>query len=315
MTSHAPTWQSAHRAWQPALLAWPTYALLVLLAAIWGASFTLIKVAVDTIPAVTLTASRLILAAAVLAVVALIAGQRFKPTRRLVLGIAAAGFFGNALPFTLISWGEEVIDSGLAAILMAVMPLTTVFLAHLFTGDEKLNTRKLAGVILGLAGLVVLIGPAKLTSLGTETIRQLAVAGAALCYGINAIITKRLLSIPPMALAAAIIAVSAVMMIPASLILDQPWTLSPSSPSLWATIGLGVLQTALATLIMFQLIARQGATFFAQINFLVPLAGVAYGVIFLAERPAANAYLALAIILTGIAIARSGMGKRLTEKS
>lgn len=285
------------------------YALLIVLALIWGGSFTLIKVAVETIPALTLTAMRLTLAAAILAVVAWFAGQRFKPTPRIVFGIAAAGLFGNAAPFTLISWGEEVIDSGLAAILMAVMPLTTILLAHLFTGDEKLNARKIAGVLLGLIGLVVLIGPAKLSGLGSETIRQLAVAGAAFCYGINAIITKRLLSIPPMALAAAVIAVSAVMMIPASLFVDRPWTLTPGSAALWATIGLGVLQTALATLIMFQLIARQGASFFAQINFLVPLAGVLYGVLFLAERPGANAYLALLVILAGIAIARSGMSK------
>ncbi len=285
------------------------YALLILLALIWGGSFALIKVAVETIPAVTLTAMRLVLAAAILAIAVLIAGQHFKPTPRLLFGIAAAGLFGNALPFTLISWGEEVIDSGLAAILMAVMPLTTVFLAHLLTSDERLNARKLAGVVLGLIGLIVLIGPAKLASLGTETIRQLAVAGAALCYGINAIITKRLLSVPPMALAAAVIIASAIMMIPASLIIDTPWTLAPSGPALWAAAGLGVLQTALATLIMFALITRQGASFFAQINFLVPLAGVFYGIVFLAERPAANAYLALAIILAGIAIARSGMGK------
>ena len=99
------------------------------------------------------------------------------------------------------------------------------------------------------------------------------------------------------------------MLIPMSLLLDQPWTLSPDRPGIWSAIALGVLQTALATLIMFALIARQGASFFAQINFLVPLAGVFYGIAFLAERPAANAYLALAIILCGIAIARSGMGK------
>lgn len=286
------------------------YALLLTLALIWGGSFPLIKIGVETIPAISLTALRLALAAAFLTIVALLARQRLRNDPRLWGGICLSALFGNALPFTLISWGEEVIDSGLAAILMAVMPLTTVLLAHLFTSDEKLNARKLTGVLFGLAGLVVLIGPHKLASLGTETIRQLAVAGAAFCYGINAIVTKRLLAAPPIALAAGVIAVSAAMLVPASLLIDHPWTLSPSAPSLWAAVALGLLQTALATLVMFALITRQGASFFAQINFLVPLAGVFYGVAFMAERPAANAYLALAIILAGIAIARSGMKRR-----
>ena len=285
------------------------YALLVLLALIWGGSFALIKLAVPTIPALTMTAARLSIGAAVLTAVAVVAKQGLTLNRRLLSGIAAAGLFGNALPFSLISWGEEVIDSGLAAILMAVMPLTTVLLAHLFTGDERLNARKLTGVLLGLAGLVILIGPTKLASLGSETVRQLAVAAAAFCYGINAIITKRLLFVPPIALAAAVVSASAVMLVPFALIVDAPWALQPSTTSIWSTIALGVLQTAVATLIMFALIGRQGASFFAQINFLVPLAGVFYGVVFLAERPAANAYLALIVILTGIAIARSGIGK------
>lgn len=287
----------------------PDYTLLIMLALIWGGSFALIKLAVDTIPTLTMTAARLLLGAEVLTLVAIIARQGLPPNRKLLFGIAAAGLFGNALPFSLISWGEEVIDSGLAAILMAVMPLTTVLLAHLFTGDEKLNRRKLAGVALGLVGLVVLIGPDKFATLGSQTVRQLAVAAAALCYGINAIITKRLLFVPPLALAAAIVTASAIMLIPFAVMMDHPWTLQASQTSIWATIVLGVLQTAIATLIMFALITRQGASFFAQINFLVPLAGVFYGVVFLAERPTANAYLALAVILTGIAIARSGIGK------
>ena len=246
------------------------YVLLVTLALIWGGSFPLIKVAVETIPAVSLTALRLSLGAALLVVVAIVAGQRLQANAKLWVGICLAAFFGNALPFTLISWGEEVIDSGLAAILMAVMPLTTVLLAHLFTTDERLNARKLIGVVLGLLGLVILIGPGKLASLGSETIRQLAVAAAAFCYGINAIITKRLLSLQPIALAAAVVGVSALMLIPVSLAVDAPWTLKPDAASLWSAVALGIMQTAVATLIMFALISRQGASFFSQINFWCP---------------------------------------------
>ena len=284
------------------------YALLLLLSAIWGSSFLFIKIAVDTVPAVTVTAVRITTGAAILFAAARMAGQKLPSGARVWTAIAAAALFGNALPFSLISWGEEHIDSGLAAILMAVMPLTTVLLAHMFTADEKLSARKVVGVILGFSGLVVLMGPEKLAQLGDETVRQLAVAGAAVCYGINAIITKRLMHLPRRALAAALMMVATAMIVPASLIIDRPWTLQPSMTA-WSTMFvLGVFHTAIATLLMFAVIRKQGASFFSQINFLIPIFGVLYGALILAERPSANAYLALALILLGIAVVR-GRGR------
>ncbi len=280
------------------------YALLVLLAAIWGSSFLVIKLGVETIPAASLTLARLALAAVFLAGVARMAGQSMPRGLRVWGLICLAGLTGNALPFTLIAWGEEGIDSGLAAILMAVMPLTTVLLAHLFTRDEKMTPRKALGVCLGIAGLAVLIGPEKLTQLGENTVRQLAVAGAAFCYGINAIVTKSLIGQPRRALAAALMVVSTFMMVPFSLFFDQPWTLSWSAESLTILAVLGILHTAVGTLIMLALIRRQGASFFAQINFMIPLFGVLFGALILLERPPPNAYGALAIILLGVAIAR-----------
>ena len=282
------------------------YALLVALALVWGASFMFIKIGVATIPPFTLTAMRLMAAALVLIVAARIVGQSM-PLGGKIWGIMfVAALFGNALPFTLISWGQEVIDSGLAAILMSGMPLFTLVCAHLVTEDERMNGRKLIGVLCGLAGLVVLIGPEKLSQLGDDVIRQLAVAGASLCYAIHALIIRKLRTVPSYALAACVITASIPMVLPLALILEQPWALQPSGASLWSALILGVIQTALATLMMFALIRRQGATFFSQINFLVPLCGVAYGIVFLAERPAPNAYISLALILVGIAIARSG---------
>ena len=284
------------------------YAMLLLLSAIWGSSFLFIKIAVDTVPAVTVTAVRIATGAAILFVAARMAGQSLPRGRGVWVAITAAALFGNALPFSLISWGEEHIDSGLAAILMAVMPLTTVLLAHIFTADEKLSARKMVGVALGFSGLVVLMGPDKLAQLGDETVRQLAVAGAAVCYGINAIITKRLMHLPRRALAAAIMLVAAVMIVAASLVIDRPWTLQPSMTAWTTMIVLGIFHTAIATLLMFALVRKQGASFFSQINFLIPVFGVVYGALLLAERPSANAYLALALILIGIAVVRGRGG-------
>lgn len=285
------------------------YGLLILLAAIWGGSFLFIKLAVDTVPAATLTALRLIIGAAILYAVILTKKINLPRGSRTWGLILVAALFGNALPFTLISWGEEAIDSGLAAILMAVMPLTTVLLAHIATRDEKLNARKAIGVFLGLAGLVVLIGPEKLAELGNETIRQLAVAAAAMCYGVNALVTKWLMDREPYGLVTAIIIAAAAMLIPISLLVDRPWTLSPSAMSVWSIITLGLLQTAIGTLLLFAIVRRRGASFFSQINFIIPLFGVTWGAIFLSETLPPDALTALALILIGIAIARSGIGQ------
>ena len=282
------------------------YALLIALALVWGGSFMFIKIGVATIPPVTLTALRLVVAAVVLIIAARMAGQSLPRGKALWGSIALVALFGNVLPFSLIGWGEEVIDSGLAAILMAGMPLFTLVCAHLVTDDEKMNRRKLIGVLCGLAGLVVLIGPAKLSQLGDDAVRQLAVAGASLCYAINALFIRRIKGVPANALAAAVMIVSIPLIIPMALLIEQPWQLLPSGASLMAAVVLGLFHTALATLMMLALIRRQGATFFSQINFIVPLAGVAYGVVFLAERPQPSAYIALGLILLGIYIVRTG---------
>ncbi|MEM1199781.1 MAG: DMT family transporter [Pseudomonadota bacterium] len=285
------------------------YGLLLLLSAIWGSSFLFIKVAVETMPAVSMTAARLTLAGLILVAMALLSKQPVPKGKSLWGWILMAALFGNALPFALIGWGEEKIDSGLAAILMAVMPLTTLVLAHIFTKDEKITWPKAIGVVLGFTGLIVLIGPAKLASLGEETVRQLAVAGAAVCYGINAIITKQFTGLPPRSLAAAVVMTSALMLIPATFVFDTPHTLDPSLLSGLAIAGLAVLHTVIATLLLFTIVRRQGAAFFSQINYLVPPFGVAWGAILLAERPSPNAYVALALILVGIAIAGLKFGR------
>lgn len=288
------------------------YALLLLLSAIWGSSFLFIKLAVETAPAASSTAVRLAVGAVVMIIIARMAGQAMPRGGRVWALICLSGIFGNALPFTLISWGEEVIDSGMTAILMAVMPLSTVLLAHLLTKDEKLNPAKAAGVVLGIAGLVVLIGLGKLMQLGDDVFRQLAVAAAAACYGVHAIITRSLVGLPRRALIASVLCVSFVIQLPFALLLDQPWTLQPSMKSLASMVLLGIVHTALATLLMFAVVGRQGASFFSQINFLVPLFGVFWGVLLLSEVPPTNAYVALGLILLGIAIARKGMSRPVT---
>ncbi|MGH6815464.1 MAG: DMT family transporter, partial [Hyphomicrobiaceae bacterium] len=280
------------------------YGLLLLLAAVWGGSFMLIKIGVESVPALPLTALRMAIAAVFMWVLAMIVGERLPRGAHVWGTIALAALFGNALPFLLISWGEEVIESGHAAILMSPMPLVTMILAHLLTADEKLTPGKLAGVGLGVAGLIILIGPDKLWNFGGDIVRQLAVTAAGCCYAVNAVVSKRLVGLPQFGLVAAVMIAGAAMLAPFALLLDSPWLLQPTARSLTAIAILAIVQSALGTILLFVIVRRQGASFFAQINFFVPLFGVLWGALVLAERPSANAYLALAVILIGVGIAR-----------
>lgn len=282
-------------------------ALLLSLAMLWSSSFTFIKVAVETIPPLSVAAGRLTLAAVLVVAVARLRGLRFPDERGLLLKFLAVGLFGNALPFTLISWGEVRIDSGLAAILMAVMPLATLVLAHLFTSDERMNPPRILGVCIGFAGVVVLIGPAALAGLGEDAVRQIAVAGGAVCYAIATVTARRLPRMPLFLSSAGALTASVVVSLPLALMVDRPWTLAPSPESVGAVAMLGLFPTALAVLLYFALLQRTGATFIALNNYLIPSLGVLWGIVFLGETLSARAIAALAVILVGIAVTRIGM--------
>ncbi|MEM9278441.1 MAG: DMT family transporter [Pseudomonadota bacterium] len=291
------------------------YALLVTLAAVFGIAFMLTKVAVVEVPPATIVFVRLLIAAIFVGIAMLMVGQQLKPMLQHWKAITVAGLFGNALPFFLISWGQEKVDAGLTAILMAVMPLITIVLAHFFTGDEKLNLFKAIGFCLGLFGVAVLIGFDKLSSLGDETIRQYAIMGAASCYAIHAIVSKWLAGLPRQAVSTAVLLVSAMMLLPFSLLLDQPWNLSVSGTTILSLVVLGIVPTAIGTLMLFAIVVRQGASFLSQINFLVPIFGVFWAILFLGEVLPPNAAFALLIILAGVAIARIKPNKLSLEKA
>lgn len=284
------------------------YALLAGLAAIWGGSFMLIKLAIGTVPPVTMTAARVAIGALIFVVILVATGRRLPVEPRVWGAAALAGFFGLALPFSLISWGEARIDAGLAAILMAGMPLITLLLARFVSGNETLTAAKLVGVGLGIVGLVILIGPERIAGLGGDVMRELAVVVASVCYAVNAVVQKRIAGQDPYVISAAILLSATAMLVPVSLVLDAPWTLAPSGEAWVALALLGLLPTGLASLLMLAILRRQGAGFFAQINFLVPLFGIVWGFVVLSERPPASAITALAVILAGVAISRGVRG-------
>ncbi|OED41155.1 hypothetical protein AB833_10385 [Chromatiales bacterium (ex Bugula neritina AB1)] len=282
------------------------YFLLVSLSAILGSSFIFIRISVTDIPPATLVAARLLLAAVIMFALLKIKMQNL-PAKGAIWGyIIAAAAFGNAIPFFLISWGQVKVEAGLTAIFMAIMPLSTLVLAQIFTDDEKLNRWKVASVFCGIAGIVILMGPATLTNIGDDTFRQLAILCAALCYAINAVLTRKLVTLPKLPMICALLISSTLMALPVSLLIDQPWQLSPTFVPVMSIVVLAIFPTALATWMILVIIDRQGASFLSQINFMVPLVGVLLGAVFLHERLTANAYIALGVILLAITLSRRG---------
>ena len=164
----------------------------------------------------------------------------------------------------------------------------------------------MAGVLFGFLGIVVLMGRHSLTSIGDEVFRQLAILLAAICYAVNAIITRKLTSLPKYSMVAALMLAASLLMLPASLVIDQPWKLSTDTNSILALLMLAIASTAIATILILTIIERCGATFLSQINFMVPLFGVLFGTLLLGERLAVNAYIALAIILLALTLSRHG---------
>ena len=281
------------------------YALLALLAAIFGSSFLFTHIAVQSIPPVTLVAGRTGLAAVALFLWLHIQQERLP--RGAVWGwIYLSAVFGNAIPFSLISWGQQTVDAGLTAIFMAVMPLTTVLLAHLVTTDEKLNRWTLAGVLFGLAGVVVLMGWQALSRVGDQSLAQFAILLGAMSYAVNALITRKLTHLSKWPMSSGLLIASFSLTLPMAFLLEAPLAVQPLQGSVLAMLALAAGPTALATWLILLIISRTGASFLSQINFMVPLFGILFGTLFLHERLPANAWLALIIILTGVAVARRG---------
>ena len=283
--------------------------LLLALATVWSSSFAAIKVGLDAIPPVTLAMLRVGLGALVLYGWLKLRGLNLPREPRLWWSFFLIGFSGSALPFVMINWGEQEIASGLAAILIASMPLAAMVLGRIYS-DEILSVRRVLGVSVGFAGVVALIGPEELLSLGDSALRQLAVAGAAVSYAIAGILVRKLPSAKPEEHGAGVLIASSAVLIPSALIAEQPWTLNYSVDALAAALYLGVFPTALATIILITVISSRGVTFLSLNNYFIPVLGVAWGFLFLDEPITRAVVIALSLILAGIAIAGTAPSTR-----
>ena len=278
--------------------------MLGALGLLWGSNFTLIKVGVAEIPPATLTFVRMALGAALLLAVAAARRVVWPRDRRSWSVLFALAVLGAALPQGLIAWGEQSIDSGLASILMALMPVAAILIAHILTRDERLRWPMATGVAVGFGGMLILVGADALDGLGAAVSAELAVATAALCYAFNAVIARQVSHLSTLVVGAASLSIAALLCLPVALTVESPWAVDPSADAIWSVLILGVAGTGGAALLYFAIINRSGATFLALSNYLVPLVGVVLGTVFLDESMTAQAWIALAMVLGGLALAR-----------
>ncbi|MGI9318404.1 MAG: DMT family transporter [bacterium] len=281
------------------------YVLLGILALIWSTSFLLIKIGVTSVGPFTLTSIRLIIAGSLLSAVLIIKGQRLPIDPTALKMYFAVGILGNTLPFAMISWGEVYIDSSMAAILMGIMPISTFVLAHFFVPSEPMTSRKLFGVTVGFTGLLTLVGFSALGSLGTHLIGQLAVLGGALSYSVTTILVRSRPAVNGLQMATGVTVVAGLSSLPLTLILEDPSTMNPSIEAIYAMIVLGIFPTAVAALLYLRIIRNLGAVTFSQINFLIPVLGSIWGVLFLNEALSTQMIVALGLVLTGISLIQS----------
>ena len=284
---------------------------LICLGAIWGGSFMGAKLALTSFGPMTVALLRLTLASVVLLIIALASGRKFpgfttSTDQRIWVHIAIMGLITNAVPFSLLNWGQLYVSSGFAGVTMAVVPLLVLPLSHFILKSNEMAPQKVIGFIIGFIGIIVLIGPTQLiTSTGAnlEPVARIACISAALCYGLGAINTRLCPPVSIMVYSTGGLVVGTLFLLPIALLIEgvPQW---PETTALIATIYLGLFPTALATILLVGIINSAGPAFMSMVNYQVPLWAIAFGIIFLGEKVPTSFIAALGLIMLGLAISQ-----------
>ena len=277
------------------------FGLLLLLATLWGGSYTFIKLGVATIPPITLIAARTAIAGVLLLVIMQARGLSLPNDAATWRRFLFQACLNSVIPWTLIAWAERSLDAGLATILNSSAPIFTFFLTLAIAGQDRPTLRKLFGVVAGMAGICLIVGVQALQGVGEQLAAQIATVVAAICYAGGAIFSRGFKGLDPMAPAAGSLLCGAAILIPVSLVVERPWMLAPSMSSVLALLALAVFSTAFAFVIYFRLIQTLGSVgTTAQAYLRVPV-GVALGVLFLGESLSPTATIGLGCVVIGVA--------------
>jgi drug/metabolite transporter (DMT)-like permease len=278
------------------------WGMLILLSIFWGGSFFFTEIALRDFQPFTVVFLRVTLAALILSGVVYIRGQRMPASLRAWGAFLVMGALNNAIPFSLIVWGQTRIDSGIASILNATTPIFTVLLAHMLTSDERLTLRKFFGVLIGFLGVYIMMKPELADGFSWRGLGQVAVLGAAVSYGLAGIFGKRFKKTSPVVNSAGMLICSSLMMFPLAVIIDTPWSLSPSIEAAAAVFGTAIISTAMAYLLYFRILAAAGATNVLLVTFLIPISALLLGVGVLGEVIKILEYIGMGCIFLGLIV-------------
>ncbi len=280
------------------------WSVLGALSMLWGGSFFFVEVAVAELPPFTLVALRVGLAAVALNGALLAMGRTLPRQRSVWTAFLTMGLLNNAIPYSLIAWGQLHVPSGLAAILNATTPLFTLVVAHVGTRDERLSVPRLVALAVGFAGVVVMVGADALGGVGARTLAQVAVLGAAVAYACAGVFGRRFaaLGVAPIVAATGQVTASTLLLVPVALLADRPWTLAVPTLATWAAmLGLALASTALAYVLYFRILATAGATNLLLVTFLIPVTAIGLGAALLGERLAVHHGVGMGLIGLGLA--------------
>jgi len=277
--------------------------LLTILSIVWGGSFFFIGVAVDALPPLTIVALRVSLATFALIGVVYLSGLRMPTDPRIWVAFICMGVVNNVIPFTLIVWGQTHIASSLASILNATTPMFTIVAAHFLTKDEKMTNNKIIGVIIGFAGVVIMLGHVALEGLGDNGFAQLAVLGAAISYSLAGIYGRRFmqLGLKPVVTATGQLTGATLILIPLALFYDKPFTLPMPGFEIWlAILGLALISTAFAYILYFRILSTAGATNLLLVTLLIPVSAILLGTVVLGEQLETKHMVGMGLISIGL---------------
>ena len=261
------------------------WVLLGICALCWGSAYTFNKLVVAELPSLTITASRLVIAAAFLTTLATLQAVRLPPFGRPWHAFFVFTLFSNVVPFLFVLRGQRETASGLAAVIGATTPLFVILLAHVFTADERMQGRKVAGVVVGMAGVAVVVGADALAGWSTGLAAKLSLVFAAFLYAVGAIYSKRIVGLPPISMAAMQMICGMVITLPLAIVIDQPWSLPPPSTKVvLAVIGTAIIGSSLSAIAYFHILKRAGATNAMLVTLMVPITPILLGALLFGER-------------------------------
>lgn len=277
--------------------------LMTVLSILWGGAFFFAAIAVKEIPPLTLVFFRVLLAAIILFIVLRATHVPLPRSAPIYGAFLVMGLLNNVVPFSLLFWAQTSISSGLASILNATTPIFSIIIAHFVLADERMSSAKVFGILLGVAGVAVLVGSNIAGGFEASTLGLIACLGAAMSYGIASVFGRRFkqMGVGVTTIAFGQLAGSSTIMLPIVFLVDQPWTLAPpSTPAILSVLLLATLSTALAYLIFFRLMASAGAVNVVLVTLLIPVSAIILGAAFLGERLEGQHFAGMALIAVGL---------------